>query len=327
MKIAKVLGGLLRVVVLLALGGFTFLSTARPIVRPASTEVVERTPARLARGKYLAEVVIGCMDCHSTHRDDLYGWPAIPSTYGQGGFSFDRRLGLPGVIQAQNITSDPETGIGSWTDGEVMRAMREGVAKNGRALFPMMPYEALRTLSDEDTRSIVVYLRSLPPIKKAIPDPVLDFPVSLLVRLAPKPVDGPVPDVKKEDHLAFGKYLVNLSGCIVCHTNQVKGQPVKGMEYAGGWVVQMPWGRLVTPNITPDAETGIGNMTKEAFVGRVKSFEKMGEVAAPKGRNTIMPWLELAKMSEEELGAIYDYLRTVPPVKHKIENVFPDAPI
>lgn len=266
------------------------------------------------------------MDCHSKHRDDLYGWPAIPATYGQGGFSFDQKLGLPGVIQAQNITSDPETGIGSWTDGEVMRAIREGVARNGRALFPMMPYEQLRALSDEDTRSVVVYLRSLPPIKKAIPDPVLDFPVSLLVRLSPQPVDGPVPDVKQEDHLALGKYLVTISSCVVCHTNQVRGRPVKGMEYAGGWVLEMPWGRLVTPNITPDPETGIGNMTKEAFIGRVKSFASLGEVPAPKARNTIMPWLEFAHMPEEELGAIYDYLRTVPPVKNKIENVFPDAP-
>ena len=99
------------------------------------------------------------------------------------------------------------------------------------------------------------------------------------------------------------------------------------MEYAGGWLLKMPWGRIVTPNITPDPETGIGNMTKEAFIGRVKAFETMGEVAAPKARNTIMPWLELAKMPEDELGAIFDYLRTVPPVKNKIENVFPDAPI
>jgi hypothetical protein len=99
------------------------------------------------------------------------------------------------------------------------------------------------------------------------------------------------------------------------------------MEFAGGWQMTLPWGRIVTPNITPDPETGIGNMPREAFIGRIKSFASLVEPPlAPKGKNTIMPWLEYARMSEDELGAIYDYLRTVKPINHKIANVFPDAP-
>jgi mono/diheme cytochrome c family protein len=323
LKIAAVVVALAASVVGAGIG---YLALKQPAQRPASTETVERTPERLARGKYLAEVLVGCMDCHSEHRDDLFGWPAKPETYGQGGFSFDRRLGLPGVIQAQNITSDPETGVGAWSDGEIMRAMREGVAKNGRALFPMMPYEALRSMSDEDAKSVVVYLRTLPPIKKAIPDPQIDFPVNLLIKLTPQPLDGPVPSPKPEDHAAWSKYLITLADCVECHTNHDKGKRIEGMDFAGGWVLTMPWGRIVTPNITPDPETGIGNLTREAWIGRVKSYASMkAPPIAPKGRNTIMPWLEFSRMPEEELGAIFDYLRTVKPIKNKIANVFPDA--
>ncbi|MEO6951302.1 MAG: c-type cytochrome [Polyangia bacterium] len=327
MRIAKVVGGVLCVLlVMLLLGGLGFLRFARPLVRSADAATIERTPQRLERGKYLAEVVINCMHCHSEHDDKLFGWPAIRGTYGRGGFAFDRKLGMPGSVQAQNITSDPETGLGAWTDGEILRAMREGIAKNGRALFPMMPYEALRKMSDEDARSIVVYLRSLPPAKKAIPDPQLDFPVSLLVRLAPQPVLAPVPMPNESDHVAWGEYLVTLAGCVDCHTNHERGKAVAGMEYGGGWVMTMPWGRIVTPNISPDPETGIGNTTREAFIGRFKAFESMTTPPpAPPGRNTIMPWVNYSQMSEAELGAMYDYLRTVPPVKNKVANVFPDA--
>ena len=126
--------------------------------------------------------------------------------------------------------------------------------------------------------------------------------------------------------MAWGEYLVTLVGCVDCHTNHVRGNPVAGMEYGGGWVMTMPWGRIVTPNISPDLATGIGTTTREAFIGRFKAFESMATPPpAPPGRNTIMPWLSYGHMSEEELGAMYDYLRTVKPVTNKVASVFPDA--
>jgi len=135
MKILKVLVGALIAVLVLLGGAVGWLAVREPAMRPASAERVDRTPERLARGKYLAENVAGCMECHSEHRDDLYTWPSKPETYGQGGLPFDERLGIPGVVCAQNITPDPQTGLGNWSDGEIIRAIREGVAKDGRALF------------------------------------------------------------------------------------------------------------------------------------------------------------------------------------------------
>jgi mono/diheme cytochrome c family protein len=325
----KILGGiaiLIFVVLVFAGAGVTALAIRKPAQRPASDEVVERTPQRLERGKYLAEVLVQCVHCHSDHDETKFSWPAKPDTLGQGGFAFDEKLGFPGSVCAQNITPDPETGLGQWTDGEIMRAIREGVAKDGHALFPMMPYESFRDMSDEDVRSVVVYLRSLKPIKKQTPPVKLDFPVNLLIKLAPKPLEGPVKEPDKSDHLAYGKYLVTMANCGDCHTNHERGKPVAGMEFAGGWVLNMPWGqRLIPPNITPDPETGIGNVTKEQFVARFKAFEAMTELPpAPPKRNTIMPWNLYAKIPAEDLGAMYDYLRTLKPIKNKV-NAFPDA--
>ncbi len=266
------------------------------------------------------------MDCHSQHDETKFSWPAIAGTYGQGGFAFDKKLGLPGVVCAQNITPDPETGLGSWTDGEILRAMREGVARDGHALFPMMPYQAFRSMSDEDVRSVVVYLRQLVPIKKQTPAVQLDFPVNLLVKLTPRPLDGPVAMPSPSDHLAYGKYLVTMAGCDDCHTDHQRGQPVAGMELAGGWRLQLPSGQqLVPPNITPDVETGIGTMTRDQWVARVQAFASMTEMPpAPPRRNTIMPWPTYAKLPVGDLEAIFDYLRTVKPIKNKVV-VFPDA--
>jgi hypothetical protein len=325
MRILKLVGVLVALVVLVGGGLVAWLALRKPAQRPASTETVERTPERLARGKFLAEDLCGCMECHSDHREDLYTWPAKPETYGQGGFAFDEKLGFPGHICAQNITPDPETGLGSWSDGEIIRAVREGVAKDGHALFPMMPYQALRAMADEDANAIVVYLRSLKPIRKETPEVRLSFPVNLLMKLAPQPLDGPVQAPPSSDGLSYGKYLVTLAGCVDCHTNHVHGDPVVGMEFAGGWELRMPWGRVVPSNITPDRETGIGDVTREAFIGRFKAFASLDVLpAAPKGRNTIMNWRAYGRLSEQDLGAIYDYLRTVKAIKNKVVP-FPDA--
>jgi hypothetical protein len=316
---------LLGLVVVLA-GGLAALALMKPQQQPASTETVERTPARLARGRYLAETLIGCVDCHSAHRSDMYGWPIDQATVGHGGFPFDKTIGVPGNVCAQNITQDMETGIGGWTDGEIIRAIREGIAKDGHALFPMMPYEEFHDMSDEDVRSIVVYLRTLKPVHKATPEVQLDFPVNYLIKLSPHPVTAPIPTPKPSDGLAYGKYLTKMAGCYDCHTLHEKGKAVPEMDYAGGWSFPMPWGHVVSANITPDAETGIGNMTRDEFIGLFQSFDGMEPVPAPPGRNTIMEWYSLAKVPTEDLGAIFDYLRTVKPIKHKIASSFPDAP-
>jgi mono/diheme cytochrome c family protein len=328
----RLIKGLVLVVCVLAVGAaalVSVLAVRKPAQRRASSAKIEATPARLARGTYLVEHVCDCLTCHSDLQVERFNVPPKPGTLGQGGLPFGKEFAVPGVVCAQNITPDPENGLGKWTDGEILRAIREGVDKDGNALFPMMPYEGYRVLSDEDAQSIVVYLRSLPAVSHRVPGKKLDFPVNLLVKSVPKPLDGPVAAPLPKDGLAYGRYLAVIGGCIDCHTpHDPHGKPIAGREFSGGWEMKGPWGRNVTPNLTPHKDTFTGRATKAEFVGRFKSFESVQGDAippAPKGRNTIMPWLVLSGMTEEDLGAVYDYLKSLPPVENRI-NPFPDAP-
>jgi hypothetical protein len=327
--VLKIVGGLVAAILLLAGAGIAFLSLKKPAQRPASTEKVEATPARLARGEYLVKHVSDCLHCHSEFDLASYTAPEVPGTEGQGGYPFDERLGIPGMVQAQNITADVETGIGGWTDGEVLRAFREGVKNDGTALFPMMPYENFASMSDEDAKSILVYIRTLKPVKHAIAPRRLNPPMSFIVKFIPQPLSGPVtaPDDAK-DHAAYAKYVTTVAGCIDCHTpRDDKGKPLKEEHaFEGGWTMTVPFGRVTTANLTGVEGSFMAQATKEEFIGRFKAFEGQDphSVKALKGRNTVMAWYAYAGMTEQDLGAIYDYLKTLKP-RGTIHNPFPDA--
>jgi hypothetical protein len=313
----------------LAAGALAWLELRFPAMRPASTETIMRTPERLARGEYLVEHLAECMGCHSDAEFEKFGMPIKAGTKGAGGYAFDQKLGVPGVVCAQNLTPDEETGKGRWTDGELMRAIREGVSRDGRALFPMMQYRHYRSMSDEDVRAVVVYLRTLKPVRNAIPPTKLDFPANLLVRLMPKPLDEQIetPDDAK-DHLAYGQYLTTIGICGECHSpHDTHGQIIAGREFSGGWEMRVGPVRVVTTNITPHPDTFIGRATKEEFIARFKSFASIADAPPPaeKGRNTVMPWLAFSGLRETDLGAIYDYLRTLRAIENHVEP-FPDAP-
>jgi hypothetical protein len=315
-RILLVLGGLLA---LIGASGFIFFNLVLPRSRPPSSDRVEATPQRLERGRYLAETVVDCFGCHSDFDKEVYGGGKKEGSKGQGGLCFDKGVGFPGKICAQNITQDRETGLGEWTDGEIIRAFREGISRDGHALFPMMPYKYFRTLSDEDVKSIVVYLRTIPPIKRQNPRGHIDFPVSLFAKLEPQPVESPIPEPDRGNTVAYGKYLANLA-CYECHTPvNDKMQPIDAKAYSGGRVFSFMGLTVVSANITPDA-TGLGDRTRENFIGMFTAFRdpEFSEMKVPWELNTFMPWEEYAHMSEDDLGAIYDYLRTVQPVVNEV---------
>lgn len=136
------------VLLALAVSGFAgFVFLARPLSRPPQPVTATASPERLARGEYLARTR-GCVDCHSERDFNRYSGPP-KAPLGAHGYCFDKGVGVPGVVCAPNLTSDKETGIGAGTDGEILRAMREGVSRDGRPLFPLMPYGDLKHLSDE----------------------------------------------------------------------------------------------------------------------------------------------------------------------------------
>src|SRR6202035_2702586 len=221
-----------------------------PKTRALTNRTFERTPQRLERGRYIATGLSGCIYCHTPH-----DWtaPDEPMLAGMsGGGDVLPYAGLPGRIVAPNLTPDPETGAGHWTDDQLARAIREGVGHNGRALFPIMPYQHYRNMSDEDIASVVAYLRAPPAVHHQLPATEIIFPVEYLIRSAPEPIAAPVADVASLDQFKYGTYLVDQAGCIDCHTAQVRGQNVSGMDFAGGFPFTGPWGTVASANITPD---------------------------------------------------------------------------
>lgn len=283
---------------------------------------IERTPERIARGEYLANAVAGCVHCHSRREMSRFAMPLQPGSHGGGGDCFGEEMGLPGKICGANITSSRTAGLGEWTDGEILRAMREGISRDGSALFPMMPYGDYRHMDDEDAYSVIAYLRTLPAIDTPAPPSEYNFIITGVINSFPSPVEGPVRAPSREDTVAYGKYLASLSGCAHCHT------PRSGLGFdedrwmAGGVETKSPGVlHVVSANITPH-ESGIGRYSREQFISLFKAYEDAEAVAVevPPENRTLMPWTDYAKMTEEDLGAIYDYLRTVKPIDNKVER-------
>jgi mono/diheme cytochrome c family protein len=314
----------LGVLVALAVAGLALFAVLyKPAQRPAPRERTAVTPARLDRGRYLVESVLDCNGCHTQRDWRRYGGPEV-GPRGAGGLCLGREHGFPGRLCGSNITPDVATGLGGWTDGEILRALREGVDREGRALFPLMPYQDYRALSDEDAGAVVAYLRTLPPVRHEVPERKLDFPVSFFVKMSPKPLKSPVPAVDPTDRLRYGEYLATVAGCRFCHTPvDEKQQPVPGRAFAGGHELIGPWGTVRTSNLTPHP-TGLGMRSQDNFAGMMRSWAQpeARHVAAEPGRNTAMPWFTYAGMKDEDLEAIYDYLRTVPAVENRVE-IFP----
>jgi mono/diheme cytochrome c family protein len=312
-----VLIAVVAVVVLLA-AAITFTIGWRPFLGPKARALTgrkfESTPQRLARGHYLV-TSIGCFFCHSEHDWTKRAQPILPGREGVG--ELVPFLDLPGRVIAPNLTPDPQTGAGDWTDDQLAHAIREGIGHDGRALFPMMPYERYQHMSDEDLASVIVYLRSLPPVHHELPATALIFPVKYLIRSAPQPVTAPVRGPDPSDRLAWGKYMVTIAGCEDCHTPNNHGQEIPGMSFAGGMVLKTARSQAAAANITQDA-SGIPYYDEAVFLKVMRT----GYVGA-RELSPIMPFNVYGNMTDDDLKAIFAYLRTVKPVRHVVDNSLP----
>jgi hypothetical protein len=319
----KILLILLGAVVVVPAAGLGYLYLRRPAQVPASNIKVPMTPERIARGKYLFENLADCDGCHSQRDFSRVDGPVVASGRGRGNLLSAVMTGLPGTVSAPNITPDPETGIGSWTDGEKIRAIREGVDNTGRALFPMMPYSNYRKMSDEDVESLVAYMNALAPVMNPLPPTQLAFPVNLMIKGVPQPA-GSVAPPDRADRTKYGEYLVTIGGCADCHTRQEKGQPVAGKEFAGGEVFASTMGTVVSANITPDTETGIGKWSEDYFLKKFYDYKDYAANGAPHLSGpeafTLMPWLSFSHLPSDDLRVIYAYLRAVKPVHNSVET-------
>jgi mono/diheme cytochrome c family protein len=316
-----------KTLVLACIAAFTLCSTAQSQDHPPAAksvldqDVIPRTPERLARGKYLVEGLLQCPACHSEM--DFGKRPAAPVPGAKlGGHVFDdMELGLPKEVRivAPNISADPEFGAGTWKDADFVRALRQGIGHDGRTLFPLMPYEFFRKLSDEDLAAAIVYIRSLPPAHHQRPKTFLTE--DLKKAFQPFPPAPSVPEPDRADRVAYGKYLVNAGHCAACHDGfDDKGQPIPNMQFAGGGALIGPWEggeKVVTvnaANITPDP-AGIGYYDEAMFIDVLRNG---GFKARP--LSNIMPWSFFRNLTDDDLKAMFAYLRTVKPVCHHVDN-------
>jgi cytochrome c1 len=218
-------------------------------------------------------------------------------------------VGFPGTLVAPNLTPDVVTGGANWSDDQIARAIREGIRDDESTLFPAMPYEEYKGLSDEDVAAVVVYLRSITPVRNPLSRSKINFPVSYLVNSAPEPITEAVPGPDVSNPLARGKYLVSV-GC-GCH------DVVDKLPFGGGDFLTGPWGTVTSVNITPDA-SGIAYFSEATFITALRT----GYVGA-RALNPIMPWRKFKNLSDDDLKAIFAYLRSVQPVKHRVDNSLP----
>lgn len=308
-------------VLIIGVGIILALQSVLPKIEAAPDLRVERTAALLARGEYMANNVSVCMDCHSTRDWSQFSGPIKEGSLGQGGEYFGPEMGFPGTFYSRNITP---ASLGSWTDGEIFRAITTGVSRDGGVLFPVMPYHYYSKMDTEDVRAIIVYLRSLKSVENVIPKSEPDFPMNFIMKTFPKqyaPSERPSPHNK----IALGAYLMSAASCMDCHSPVDKGKVILAQAFSGGREFGMPNGKLYSANITPDKATGIGLWTYSIFVARFKAYEDSSKLPQlrPDQMNTVMPWTMYAGMERSDLEAIFAYLNTIKPIANKVERYTP----
>lgn len=314
-KVLKFLLIFIGIIVLVVVAGVLFIQV-KGIPTYKTEELnykVTVTPEKVARGKKLATVL--CAGCHMN--------------YDTRKLTGKLMLDAPpefGKVYSQNITQDETYGIGSWTDGEILYLLRTGIKKNGQYAPPYMA--KLPHMADEDIEAVIAFLHSDDPMVQAAKVPDHPCEPSLLTkflcRVAFKPLPLPEKRIEMPDTnnpVEFGRYLVYNLECYTCHSADFKKlnvmDPPKTPGYLGGGnkPLNMEGQVMLTQNITPDKETGIGNWTEEQFVKAVKYGIKEGE---PSLRYPMMPY---AQLTDKEAKAIFAYLQTVPPIKNDVPRM------
>jgi mono/diheme cytochrome c family protein len=284
-------------------------SVPLPVLSAAAVDTV----GLVARGEYIVRDAAVCGGCHAADpRRDKDG----PLS---GGMEFkDWRIG---TARAANLTSDRVTGLGAWSEAEIVRAVRNGQSRNGRLLAPVMPYEWFSRMSDRDALAVARYLKSLPPVRREVKQsPSIWFKLGKLLFLGPKGAphaSGP----PRAPTATYGAYLSqHVALCADCHTPRggIRSAPDRDRLFAGDR--SPPKGFPANPaNLTPDSATGIGRWTEADF------FRTLRTGVNPEGDSlhAFMPWRQVRRMTTDDLRAIHLYLRTVPPIRNEVPRRAP----
>jgi cytochrome c2 len=312
-KIVKILGIIVGCVVLAAVGFCTYVAlTGIPSYDPPATLhlTVQKTPARIKRGEAIAHIL--CIQCHAAHDNRLTGkaMHELPELFG--------------TLYSPNITQDKKAGIGNWTDGDLKYYLRTGVRPDG-TFAPIMPKFPL--MADDDVESIIAWLRSDQFAVQASPQEapvseysfVTKFLAHTMMGAKPyEPTFQTIPD--STDEVTFGRYMANgLADCYSCHsadfTKQSREHPEQSAGfYGGGNEMKGEGGKTIfSANLTFDEQTGIGKKyTKAQFIKAVKGAVR------PDGSILRAPMGPHPTLTDYEVGAIYEYLKTIPKIHNDV---------
>jgi mono/diheme cytochrome c family protein len=262
-------------------------------------------PDEIARGAYLANAA-DCVGCHTD------------SANGGRPYAGGRALATPfGTFYSPNITPDPETGIGRWSDAQFLRALRDGVTPNGSNYFPVFPYPSFTKITDDDARAIKAYLFAQPAVTESNRTHDVAFPFSLRFLLNVWKLlffsSGPFrPSPERGEAYNRGAYLVTaLAHCGECHTPRNWFGAVEPSRFLAG-TSHGPDGKAV-PNITPDRKTGIGNWDEDDIIavltnGHTPDFNEVGGAMAEVVKST-------TRLTDADRSAIATYLRSLPAIR------------
>ena len=268
----------------------------------AAVAVSAQAQTPLERGTYLERSIVACGNCHTPK-----GPPAmVAGKELAGGFE----IPLPfGIARAPNITPDKETGIGNWTDEQIIAGIRHGVRPDGSTIGPPMPIEFYKDMSDNEVKAIVAYVRSVKPVSNKVAKSEYKIPLPPPHGPAPTNVSAP----PKSNKVAYGAYLSGpVAHCMDCHTPLDKGRRDMTRGGSGGFEMDAPGGGVITtPNLTPDPETGIGKWSDADIKRAVREGVRPNDAQLV----PIMAFGAYRNMSEEDMDAIIAYLRSLKPIK------------
>jgi mono/diheme cytochrome c family protein len=264
--------------------------------------------ALVDRGKYLVNGPVACANCHTPRAADF---SLLPDKSLAGGFKI---VDPAFEVFTANITPDKDTGIGTWTDAQIITAIREGKTRDGKIIFPPMPVPTYNDMSDADVKAIVAFLHTVKPVHNEVPQSKWNIP-----QQAMPPAKG-LPAPPASDKVAYGRYIVTaLAHCFECHSGpDAHGAPDPDhLLGAGGFLITLaPGATVMTANITPDPDTGIGKWS-DADIRKA-----LTQGIRPDGRHLSppMPFPFFKNMTNKDLDAVIAFIRTIPPIKHAVER-------
>lgn len=327
----KLLKKILRFLLVIALlfglylaGWYVYYKTQYPNISKLSPISVQSDDSIVERGRYLSNHVFVCFECHTPRNSSLFAAPLIESLQGAGNVQMQSNP-EHGVFYSTNLTP---YNLGSWTDAEIIQAITMGVHKNGEPLYFGMPSFKYEKIPLDDLKAMVAYLRTLKPIRNEVP---AGKPASWEVWKNMRTWQENIQLAGKQNFSSsaeYGNYLAEAGSCISCHQTYVNNQPTSELILGGGYPFVLP-GRKDTiraSNISSDKTYGAGRYTKENFIARFKYFAtKEGKhIPAPKGRfQSPMHWTMYAGMNDKDLGAIYDFLLSLPAVSKPVQVYTP----